>query len=190
LILSVGHGGHAETNREDEGFFDFAPGATFRIAGRNAILPGDPKPLNAQGPTGGKPAQTSIFYNFRTPNPILHGGFDESREDHDLANPTAQGAQRLAFWRAYLDVANTFRGIGLSGVILLTCKVGGGTGFLARLKEQWGTAVIAYRRRVVGAPMGNGNTRMFLEGDAVGTGTNTAWGEFLFPIASDMVVVR
>jgi hypothetical protein len=190
LILSVGHGGHGETNREDEGFFDFAPGGTFRIAGRNAVLPGDPKPQNAQGPTGAKPAQASIFYNFRTPNPILKGGFDESREDHDLANPTPQGAQRLAFWRNYIDVANTFRGIRLSGVILLTCKVGGGTGFLGRLRDQWGTAVIAYRRRVVGTPMPNGRTRISLEGDAPGLGTNTAWGEFLFPIASDMVVVR
>ena len=183
LILSVGHGGQGDANfGNEEGFFDLSPRKTFRVAGRNATLPGDPPPAKP-----GKPAQVSAFYDFRTPNPILKGGFEESRLDHDTANPSPNANLRLRNFRDYLDMGRSFQR--LSGIILLTCKVGNASGFLRRVKTQFNTPIIGYTRRIVGQTQSNGRTRLFLEGDAPGTGTNIPLFEFLFPLSRDMVVI-
>jgi hypothetical protein len=187
IILNVGHGGRGDASfGNEEGFFDLSPHHTFLVAGRNAVLPGDPPPVKPV--PGAKPAQVSAFYDFRVPNPILKGGFEESRRDHDEANPSANALIRLHNFREYEDVGRRFQSIGLSGIILLTCKVGGASGFLKRVKTHFGIPIIGYTRRIVGLQQASGRTRLFLEGDAPGTGTNIPLFEFLFPLSPDMVV--
>lgn len=184
IILSVGHGGVDVSFSDQEGFFDLGPQGSFRVGGRNVLLPGDPPPKNN---LRAKPVHVSAFYDYRAPNPILKGGLEDSRKDQDEASKSRNAAIRLDNWKNYEDTSHAFRT--LSGVILLTCKVAGATGFLNRVRQQWGTPIIGYRRRVVGQQQANGRTRIFLEGDAPDMGTNTAWGEFLFPLSKDMVTV-
>ena len=88
----------------DEGMFDLAPGKTFRVAGRNAVLPGD------VGQGTETRAHTSVFYDERRANAILKGGFEPSRKDNDKKIPQTDNAKtRLAkccasrrFWRTCL----------------------------------------------------------------------------------------
>jgi hypothetical protein len=187
IVLSVGHGGVAEGSFGDEGFFDIAPHAAFRVAGRNAYLVGDTPP--SQGPVH-KPAHVSAFYDERVPNAILRGGFAPSRADDDRASTSASAKVRLANWQAYQDVAATFARVGLSAVIILSCKVGKASGFIGRVRQQWGVPIIGYPRRVVGQPVEGGRTRIFLEGDRPQSGTNIPFDEYMFPLSPDMVVFR
>lgn len=184
VILSVGHGGEAEAGALDtEGFFDLGPGSVFRVGGQNAFLVGDPPPDDDPKK---RPNQVSAFYDVRAANSILRGGLGASREEEDKKSTSAAARKRLQNWEEYKGVSTSFKT--LSGVILLTCKVAGSQGFLRRVREQWGTPIIAYKKRVVGQTQDNGRTRIFLEGDAPGTRTNTPLGEFLFPISKDLVV--
>lgn len=187
IILSVGHGGGGQTGLTDEeGFFDLGPQHSFRLGGRNALMPGDVPPSNQVGPVSR--VDVSAFYDFRVPNASLKGGFAPSHKDDDEKSKTAAAKKRLENFSLYEDVSRSFRN--LSGVILLTCKVAGASGFLRRVRQQWGTPIIGYRRRVSGQTQQNGRTRIFLDGDAPGTGTNTALGEFLFPLTGDLVVIQ
>ena len=61
---------------------------------------------------------------------------------------------------------------------------------LKRVAQQWDTPIGAYRRRVVGEIGRNRRARLFLEGDAAGHGTNTALGQTLIPLSSDIVLIR
>jgi hypothetical protein len=68
--------------------------------------------------------------------------------------------------------------------------VGLATDFLKRARTQLGVPIGAYKRRVVGNTVDYflgpqlvaSRTRIFLEGDADGTGTNVEWGEFWIPM--------
>jgi hypothetical protein len=190
LILSVGHGAiigkQGEPGFQDtEGFFNLGPGGSFQVGGSSALLVGDPPPK--------KPPfhflHTSAFYDLRMPHPGLKGGFGDSRKDEDEKSQSHSAKIRLDNFRHYEDISNTFKKIGLSAVIFLTCRVGAATGFVKRVREQWGTPIIGYPRRVKGDPQANGRTRVYLEGDAPGSGTNIPFGEFLFPLSKDMVVI-
>jgi hypothetical protein len=184
LIMSVGHGGVVDTLSDEEGFFDLGPAGSFRLGGRNAVLPGD------QAPKGQKahPSRTSAFYDFRVPNKVLKGGFAPSRKDEDEASNDPMARVRLANFKQYLDICDTFKKTNLGCVVLLTCKVGSASGFLKRVRQKWGTPIVGYNRRVVGQEQDSGRTRVFLEGDAPGKGTNTVLGEFFIPLGPGMVV--
>jgi hypothetical protein len=188
VILSVGHGGLASTGdgRTDEGFFDLAPSG-FRVAGANAVLTGQ---------TGsGKAAQVSVFYD-RVPT--FSGGViakspkqeDEARAQSSNPNVSGPARTRLAHWDRYLKIGEAFKNNGVGALILLTCKVGLATDFLKRARTQLGVPIGAYKRRVVGNTVDYflgpqlvaSRTRIFLEGDADGTGTNVEWGEFWIPM--------
>ena len=155
----------------------------FGWGGRNAALEGD------KLKKGEFPNQTSAFYDFREPSPTQASGSNSSRKEDDTTlNGSALAKRRLSNFASYEDIGKTFRSVGLSGVVILSCRVGGASGFMRRVRQQWGVPIIGYTRRVVGEDQGNGRTRIYLEGDAPGTGTNTPLGEFLFPLARDMVV--
>jgi len=188
IVMSVGHGGGASSGsgRTDEGFFDMAPNG-FRIAGNNAVLTG-------QGGAGTR-AQVTVYYD-RVPQ-FGGGAIGKSRkqEDEDRAknkDPSISGpAQtRLAHWDRYIKVGKTFQANGLGCIVLLTCKVGLATDFLKRARTQLGVPIGAYRRRVVGNVVDyfeNGRlvasrSRIFLEGDSDGQGTNVPMGEFFIPM--------
>ena len=190
LVLSAGHGAVvAENNRilnDEEGFFDLGPKGSFPLGGQNALLPGDPFRVEP-GKKPPKPVKASAFYDFRVPNKILKGGFAPSRKDEDEKRNDAMAKQRLKNFQHYVDIADTFKRTGLACVVLLTCRVGGASGFMRRVRQQWGTPIVGYTRRVMGQEQDSGRTRVFLEGDAPGTGTNIPFGEFFIPLAPDMV---
>ena len=180
LILSVGHGATIADINGETGFFDLGPKSSFRVGGRDAVMIGDTDDPKKH------PVHTSAFYDFRVANPILKGGFAASRKDEDEKSGSKHAKQRLANWRHYESVGLAFRS--LSVVVLLTCKVGNSSGFMRRVQSQWGCAILGYRRRIVGQPLADGRTRIHLEGDREGEGTNIPWGEYMFPVGADMVV--
>lgn len=185
VILSVGHGGQGDGNT-DEGFFDLGPGSAFRVAGNNAVLTGESGT--------GKRAQVSAFYDFVPTNavgspksPKLQDEEHAKSSDPQVSGPAKT---RLAHWARYLQVGKTFQANGVGAILLLTCKVGNATDFLKRVRSQLGVPIAAYKRRVMGAPVDYFDefkrkvatrTRIFLEGDADGRGTNVEMGEFFVP---------
>jgi hypothetical protein len=182
VILSVGHG---ETIGLEDGVFDLAPGGTFRVGGRNHVLVGDPNPT----PNAGKPAQTGVFYDYRTPDSTQQSGYRPSRLDDDEKSNSQNAKARLNNWQQYQKVCTAFRNGHLAGVLLLTCKIGGSVRLIQRVAQQWGTLVIGYKRRVTC----EGNrlrARAYLDGDNPGSGTNIPWGEIMFPLSMEMIVQR
>jgi hypothetical protein len=191
VVLSAGHGGVVAENgrvlNDEEGFFDLGPSGVFPLGGRNAVLPGDPLPKPGPGQPKPKPVKASAFYDFRVPNKILKGGFAPSRKDEDEKSSDPMAKTRLNNFAHYMDICDTFKKTGLAFVVLMTCKVGAASGFLKRVRQQWGTPIIGYNRRVMGQKQQSGRTRVWLEGDSPGTGTNTVLGEFMFPLGQGMV---
>jgi peptidoglycan hydrolase-like protein with peptidoglycan-binding domain len=184
LVMSVGHGAIINTLSDEEGFFDLGPAGSFRLGGRNAMLPGDPPPPKPEKP---HPVRTSAFYDFRTPNSTQKSGFLPSRKDEDEASSAPTARVRLNNFKQYMDISDTFKKTGLACVVLLTCKVGAASGFIKRVRQQWGTPIVGYNRRVMAQEQDSGRTRVFLEGDAPGAGTNIAFGEFFVPMGPGMV---
>ncbi len=185
LVLSVGHGVIIGDLSDEEGFFDLGPAGSFRLGGQNAMLPGDPPP---RPPAKPHPVRTSAFYDFRLPNKILKGGFEPSRKDQDEASGSPTARVRLNNFKQYMDISDTFKNTGLACVVLLTCKVGAASGFIKRVRQQWGTPIVGYNRRVVAQEQDSGRVRVFLEGDAPGTGTHNVLGEFFVPLGAGTVV--
>ncbi|MFO0889767.1 MAG: peptidoglycan-binding domain-containing protein [Isosphaeraceae bacterium] len=183
LVMSVGHGGVVDAVSKEEGFFDLGPKGSFPLGGMNAVLPGDPIPPGKKV----HPVRASAYYDLRVPNKILKGGFAPSRKDEDEASGGQMAKVRLNNFKQYMDVCDTFKKTGLACVVLLTCKVGASSGFIKRVRQQWGTPIVGYNRRVVGQEQESGRTRIFLEGDAPGKGTNIAFGEFFVPMGPGMV---
>jgi hypothetical protein len=188
ICLSVGHGRGAgrgddggQTLWGNEGYFDLAPGNTFRIGGANALLPGDPPPKNAKPPY--RYVQTSAFYDFR-----FHPQ-DLTRKEWDEQNiKTVPAAKiRLRNWSIYEDVCSSFKNSALLGVVLLTCRVGKSVDFLRRVAKQWNKRIVAYRRRVVGDFVVSRRARVFLKGDMPGSGTNIPFGEVCIPFTWDVL---
>jgi hypothetical protein len=187
VILSVGHGSLASaTGSNDEGAFELGPAGSFIVAGRNATIKPTKAAIAGKFP---KPSHVSVFYDFRVPDSTQKSGFRQSDKERDEAqsgNPNAR--TRLDNFRRFEDVARTFKGIGLSAVILLTCKVGGASGFMKRFRQHIGVPLIAYTRRVAGQELSPTRSRLFLEGDSPGSGTNIPFNERMIPLSKDMVV--
>jgi hypothetical protein len=187
LVLSVGHG--APGAAPDSGVFDLAPDHRFQLGGRNAWMVGQPKPKDI-GQTDPRarphPSQTNAFYADRPPSSAGITVLSDLENDQNSQSHNAK--IRLDNFRQYQKVMSAFKPLGL--IVLLTCRVGGASGFLQRVRQQFGTPLLAYKRKVSGQPQANGRTRIFLEGDAPGVGTNVPTGEFLIPIApSDMSLI-
>ncbi len=188
IVLSVGHG--APGTSPDSGVLDLAPDHRFQLGGRNAWLVGQPKPKDL-GQTDPRahphPSQTSAFYADR-PQPSSSNITILSDLENDQNSNTAAAKIRIDNFQQYQKVQTAFKPLGL--IVLLTCRVGGASGFLQRVRQQFGTPLVAYKRRVAGQEQANGRTRIFLEGDAAGSGTNVATGEFLIPISfNDMSLI-
>jgi hypothetical protein len=187
LVLSVGHG--APGTSPDSGVFDLAPNHKFQLGGRNAWMVGQPKPKDL-GQTDPRahphPSQTNAFYADR---PQSSPGITVLSDLENDQNSQSHNAKvRLDNFRQYQKIMTAFKPLGL--IVLLTCRVGGASGFLQRVRQQFGTPLLAYKRRVAGQSLANGRTRLFLEGDAPGAGTNVPTGEFLIPIApNDMSLI-
>lgn len=175
MILSVGHG---VCLNQDEGALDLAPDTVMRVTGRNSD--NDPKKF------------VTIFYDFKPPSD--HGINKLSDKEHDEKNPTPGGIERLRRWGIYQDLCNAFSSGNVAGVLLLTCRIGGATGFLKRLAIQWNKPVFAYKDQVMAAPRPNGRVRVMLARDKGRENqpptTNTVFGEIFFPLSlTDMVSI-
>lgn len=182
LVLSVGHGAPGST--PDQGAFDLAPHHNFSLGGRDAWLEGQPRPKGAE--TKARPSATSAFYADRPPS--SGGVIIFSDLENDQNSKSAAAKTRVSNFRQYEKVSTAFMSLGL--VVLLTCRVGNSGGFLRRVRQQWRTPLLAYERRVAGQQMANGRTRLFLEGDKEGQGTNVATGEFFIPVSfKDMILI-
>jgi hypothetical protein len=188
VIISVGHGIPSDASK-DEGMFDLGPKGSFKIGGRNALLVGDPPPNNWPKDKKLVFHHTQVFYADSPPKPY------QSRKADDEASGSAAARQRLANWKAYEDIANAFKAQKLAMVVMLTCRIGGSTGMIKRVAQQWGTPITGYTRRIVGQEV-DGRARVFLEGDPAGTyyqwpnTTNTPASETFFPLSRDMVQVN
>jgi len=174
LIFSVGHG-VCHPQYKDEGMFDAGPSGSMRIAGRNYQEGKD---------------FVNVFYDEKPNDPNLKPLSQKDKDEREQAtNPTAK--HRLKNWAIYQDFCNSFRDGNVKAILLLTCKVGGATGFLQRLSMQMMMPIIAYRDQVMADPnRPNGRVRVLLAGDKnrENQGTNTAWGEMFFPLSMTQMV--
>ena len=185
VIISVGHGIFLD-GTTDEGRFDLGPSGSFKVGGRNATLVGDPPPrIPVPHPVF---HETSVFYADSPPPPF------RSRKSDDEGSGSPNARRRLANWAAYDDIAKAFRSVRLTQIVLLTCRVGGATGLIKRVAQQWNNSILGYKRKVAGLDV-NGRSRIFLDGDPPGTfyqwpnTTNTPAAETFFPISRDSVQV-
>lgn len=189
LIFSVGHGGAPLINNSagQWGIFDMAPNHVFQLGGRDCWYVGIDEPKGNKERDGRErsyPSATGAFYADRPP---MDGGFIMySKRETDLGDQSEFAKTRLKNWDSYQDVSNSFANLG--SILLLTCRVGNANGFLLRLKQQWNTKIIGYKRRVLGQAI-DGKVRVFLEGDREGQGTNTAFATMMFPLSMDSIII-
>jgi hypothetical protein len=184
VIINAGHGVPSETRNEDDGRFDLAPHQRFMIGGRNDVLVGANRP--------GIKMHTSVFYDEDPPGPTQ----SKKRDDETVNAGTAGAKQRLANWAAYDSICKSFKSHKLHGVVILTCRVGQSSGMMRKVAQQWGCPVVAYQRRVVGEltrdfvgkKLVKSRSRLFMQGDPPGSGTNVPLGEIFIPLAPDMVL--
>jgi len=180
VILSVGHG---VCLNQDEGALDLAPDAVMRVTGKNSS--GDPKRF------------VTVFYD--TPPPQDPGITRFSDKENDETKRTPEGNERLRRFETYKDLCNAFANGNVLAVLLLTCRIGGATGFLKKLASQWKKPVIAYKDQVAAVPQQNGRVRVMLAKDIprrsqgpsdLKVTTNNTFGEIFFPLSgTDMVQI-
>src|SRR5262249_72669 len=109
VIINVGHGAGGGTFQAPEGLFDLAPGGVMRVGGHRAA--GILVDVCYDVAVGGPPAISDM--------------------ENDLKNNPS--SPRLAHWRIYQEIAQTFKATGTREVILLTCRVGNATEFLRKV---------------------------------------------------------
>lgn len=188
IVLSVGHGSPGPS--PDTGAFDLAPQHRFRLGGRSAWLVGQKEPPDIKKTDSSErpiPCQTSAFYADQPPSGSSSIKI-KSELENDIASGSPAARVRIDNFRQYEKVMAAFKPLGL--IVLLTCRVGGSSGFLQRVRQQFGTPLLAYKRKVAGQEQKSGRTRIFLEGDGPGVGTNVPTGEFLVPVSiKDMSLI-
>jgi len=173
FIMSVGHG---VCLNQDEGALDLAADGTMRVTGRNSDL--DPKRF------------VSIFYDL-TPPPSL-GVVSRSDLENDRRSSAPEAKERLRRFAIYQDLCKAFVSGNVLAVLLLTCRIGGATGFLKRLATQFQKPIIAYKDKVAAVPQQSGKVRVILAKDLSrkDQGTNTQFGEIFFPLSvTDMIQI-
>jgi hypothetical protein len=176
LILNIGHG---VCLNQDEGAFDLGPAKVMRITGKHSDRDVD--------------RFVTAFYDTRPPTAI--GAIAQSDKENDEKNPTPGGKERLRRWAIYQDLCTAFATGSASGVLLLTCRIGGATGFLKKIAAQWQRPIFAYTDQAMAVPRQNGRVRVILAKDKGRENqfptTNTPFGEIFFPLsATDMVQIR
>src|SRR5580704_2624390 len=165
VIFAVGHGGALSLS---EGTIELAPGHTFELArGWNPPIYVDP------------------FYDFVFPGDPTGKSMKQTDQ---IVNPA--GAQRrLAHWAVYTSIGTAMKANKIYKVTFLTCRVGNALDFIKKISLDWNTLVKAYTRYVWYRLDGKTNRVVaYLDGDAVGSGTNVTLGETQLPTV-DFVTV-
>jgi hypothetical protein len=189
VIYAVGHGSGGNAAHPEAGSLDLAPNRQFRVS------------------------MFVAFFNVSTSWP----GYPVSRMESEL--PTTRSVPGRRVWcdryisdeceiaiqqlrdrsrvqPLYQAIAEIYRLNRVRQVLLLTCNVGNGSGFLDEISTDWQVPVAGYIRRVISRTTTIGRrTRvwMFLDGDAQGVGTNVdAAATELMPNAGrgDLIVGR
>jgi hypothetical protein len=162
LIFNVGHGASD------------AP-----IVGMVELAPGNKMSLGSQGQTN---IFVNVFYDVNLGGP---NSFSDMEKDIKFYANSSGARQRRANWEVYKNLGKIVQNARIRRVIFLTCNVGNATEFVKKIANDWGTVVEAYKRRIKLEPQSNGNVRMYLEGDAPGTGTNIPENESEMPLATE-----
>lgn len=168
LIFNVGHG--ASNANPYDGVVDLAPGRKLRLGGANTAN-----------------TFVNVFYDVNLSGPEGFSGMDN---DLKFNAGLATASERQRHWQTYKQICQLFRQARLYKVVFITCRVGNSTEFLRKIANDWGTIIEAYKRRMVVAPQPNGRTRMYLEGDAPGSGTNVPAAEENLPLATESNSLR
>jgi hypothetical protein len=156
VIYLVGHGGFLDTD-PNAGMIDLASNGHFRVQA------------------------ATVFYNTGSSAGHVTIASQRTTDANILANPVFGAAERRAA-RDSILMRDTFDGLGeifrrhhVSNVVFLTCQLGRAVGFLQRISQDWGVQVTAFSRRIAmdDRPDAGQYIRLYLNGDALGQGSNT-----------------
>lgn len=184
VIFSVGHG-IVTQGFKDQGGFDCADDKKLRLGGKGSAA--DPATF------------VDVFYDDKPP---AGETLKFSPRETDERVGGAGAAQRLKNWAIYLDLCKAFVDGGVAGVLLLTCNVGGATGFLRKVASQWKTTIIGYNEFTTyqgGFPRGSDGVprvRAIFDADrnrqnTTNPGSNVPFAEIMFPVSmTKMLQVR
>jgi hypothetical protein len=167
VIFNVGHGSAGTTGSTLEGTVDLAPAHKLPLGGANA---------------------SNVFVNVFYDVNMSGSPAGMSDKEYDLQNNPQ--APRLVNWNKYRRIATAFDQTDVRKVVFLTCNVGKSSDFLKKIANDWDVIIEAYLRRMVIDPQRNGRTRMHLEGDSPGFGTNIPASETELPLATETNSVR
>ena len=83
--------------------------------------------------------------------------------------------------RPFFTIGRILKRARVGRVVLLTCRVGNAIDFVQQISNLWEIPVMGYKKRVVGVIDQQGQARVYLQGDAPGTGTNISLAEHEIP---------
>ena len=167
LIFAVGHGGALQGTAA--GTVDLAPAQKMRLSRSTAAnIFVDP------------------FYDFVFSHPGVTKPMSDKDQDQKWVSqnaPQKAAAQdRLARWAMYESIGSAIKTNNIYRVVLLTCNVGNAVDFVKKIALDWKVLVRAYTRFVLfSLDPKTGKSRVFLQGDQPGMGTNTSAGETQLP---------
>jgi hypothetical protein len=176
VILNVGHG-ISDDDDEAGGMLELAPGGTMTLGGLNDVTVGFSKRIPF----------ANIFYDLNVKGPPSFSAQDEDLQ-FNRGVPAAQKRQER--WSIYQTISRAFQRAMLRKVVLLTCRVGHSPIFLRKLSWDWGVTIEAYKDHIALDPQPSGRTRMHLDTDPPGIGTNVPESEEQLPRATDNNSVR
>jgi hypothetical protein len=176
VIFSVGHGIVVQ-GFKDQGGFDCADNKKMRLGGKGSF---------ADAATF-----VDVFYDDKPP---AGSTIKFSQKQLDERTNPAGAKRRLKNWSIYLDLCKAFVDGKVGSVLLLTCNVGGATGFLKKVATQWNTTIIGYNvftsyqggfpkrrvRAIFASDVGKQDTK--------NPGSNVPHAEIMFPIEMTKMV--
>lgn len=177
VMFLVGHGGDITTaakfgiqlapgeDPKKVGVVDLAPSKKLRMQTDDVFYNEDP---DGKGPA---------MSQYKHDKGIFDGAPDPKKKLEWLKwfnSSQVQGAvQRAAQYNQYIMTGMYLKHFGVRRVVLLTCRVGNATQFLDKIAKDWQVEVQAYQRRIASQEEDKTpNVRLYLEGDAEGSGSN------------------
>lgn len=175
LVFAVGHGGTQVDPLDQglaDGFVDLAPDKKLRLGTQQGDF-------------------TSPFYDTAFQHERLVAN-STLRQQSDKENDERQHfpgyKTHLANWQVYQNISMTMRMCGVGKVTFLTCRIGKSRNFVKRIALDWGVVVHAYEKYVWIGDDTAGKTRVYLDGDKPGAGTNIPAAALQLPAGSDVLV--
>jgi hypothetical protein len=193
VIYAVGHGAAAGGSRSDVGSVDLAPEGHFRITQDTAdYLPyerdSDDATMRTAATLPGRRASAAAVRTWCGEHGFADDAMSICRDSYIPGlRATVDRVTRLRADIAQYDaISAIYRATAVARVVFLACSVGGATTFLQHIANAWNVPIYAYTREVASINTGTARApriRMYLLGDAEGTGTNVPRGETEMPRA-------